>query len=187
MRFQQFPPKALAFVVVTIAFALLSVGILTGESAIGDRREDRQTNGIRHRPPRFTVMLQFEEIGIHGVFTEVSGLGSESEVLEFRDGSDPNIVRKIPGALKWSDITLKRGFTGDPSLWNWRRLVESGNIADARTNGRLTLLDQGNPIATWQIFNAWPSKITGPQLKDDGNDIAIEELVIVHEGMMLEG
>lgn len=169
MRFPRYWSTGLFFVSVILVFAFLGFA-------------DRPTD----RAPRFVVVLQLEEAGIGGFFTEVSGLGSENAVVEHRDGSDPDIIRKIPGHLKYSNIVLKRGITNDPSLWQWRRMVEMGNVADARTNGKLTLLERGSPVATWRFVRAWPSKISGPQLEADGNEIAIEELVIVHEGMMRE-
>lgn len=168
---------ALVFTVFTAA--LLGGGTLLGESI---RSADRP----RDRPPRFTVELRLDDAAISGYFTEVSGLGSENEVVEFRDGSDPNVVRKLPGRLKYENITLKRGIIRDGSLWEWRRLVETGNVADARTNGTIVLLDRGTPVASWRFLRAWPAKVSGPELEGDGNDIAIETIVIAHEGMTRE-
>ena len=92
------------------------------------------------------------------------------------------IVRKIPGRLKWEDITLKRGLTSNMDIWSWRQMVEGGDIQGARKNGSVTMLNQNlQPVAEWQFFNAWPSKVTGPQPKSDSNEIGVEELTIVHE------
>lgn len=178
--------RVLSYVATAVVLALVGANILAGERGIGASSEDNVSARGGDRPPRFVVVLELEQAGITGYFTGVSGLGSTSEVIEFRDGSDPNVVHKLPGRLKWEPITLKRGITTDRSLWQWRQMVESGNIADARTNGKLTLLDRGNPIATWHFVNAWPSKISGPGLNGEGKEIAIETLVIVHEGMSRE-
>jgi phage tail-like protein len=169
MKTSRYALAVLVLMAMTLVFSFLG---------FADRPADRES--------RFVVVLRLEEAGITGYFTEVSGLSSENEVVEYRDGNDPNVVRKLPGRLKYDNIVLKRGVTSDSSLWQWRRMVEVGNIAEARTNGKLTLLDRGSPVASWRFVNAWPSKVSGPQLNDEGRDIAIDELVIAHEGLTRE-
>ena len=121
---------------------------------------------------------------ITGYFSECSGLGSETEIVEHKvvtaDGVE--VIMKLPGRLKWEDITLKRGITSNMDIWSWRAMVESGDVAGSRRNGSITMLDQSlKPVAEWQFFQAWPSKVSGPQPKADGNEIGVEELTIVHE------
>ncbi len=121
---------------------------------------------------------------ITGYFTEVSGLGSETEVVEQKVVNDKGVevVLKIPGRLKWGDITLKRGITTNLELWDWRKQVEDGDVKGARTNGSIVMYDQElAEAARWNFLNAWPSKITGPAPKADSNDIGVEELILVHE------
>lgn len=123
---------------------------------------------------------------ISGYFTEVSGIGSENEVVEQKvmapDGKG-QLVKKIPGRLKWGDITLKRGITAEMDLWKWRKEVEDGSVSTARHDGAITMYDQmGAPTAQWTFDNGWPSKVTGPAPKADGNEVGVEEVVIVHEG-----
>src|SRR6185503_14104076 len=95
-----------------------------------------------------------------GAFRECTGMGSENEVVEYK-ASGPKgeyVVHKVPGRMKWNNITLKRGITKDIDMWKWRKLVEEGNIDGARKNGAITMFNQhGDPIAKWQFFNAWPS------------------------------
>src|SRR5262245_2713111 len=81
---------------------------------------------------------------IAGYFTECSGLGSESDVVEHKVAGEggKEIVRKIPGRLKWGDITLKRGITKSMDFWKWRKDVEDGNVATARVNGSVVMYDQ---------------------------------------------
>jgi len=123
---------------------------------------------------------------VKGLFTEVGGLGSETEVVEHkvsRDGID--FVQKIPGRLKWGDITLKRGITAEMDMWTWRAKVEKGDIVGARKNGSIIMLDQAlAPVAQWDFTNAWPSKLSGPQLQSDSNAFGVEELTLVHEGIV---
>ena len=122
--------------------------------------------------------------GITGYFTEISGLGSEHEVIEHKlvDGKGGEVVRKIPGRMKWGDITLKRGITANMDMWTWRKQVEDGNVSAARKNGSIMMFSQeGQIIAKWDFTAGWPSKVTGPAPKSDGNEVGIEEMVIVHE------
>lgn len=129
------------------------------------------------------------EVGgvISGYFTECSGLGSEHEVVEHKivkKGGVP-LTRKIPGRLKWGDITLKRGINTNMDIWDWRKQVEDGDVHKARQNGSITMYDQEmKEVARWNFEAGWPSKVTGPSPKADGNEVGIEELVIVHEGIV---
>jgi phage tail-like protein len=124
---------------------------------------------------------------VTGYFTEVSGLGSESEIVEHKimaKGVKEPIVRKIPGRLKWGDIVLKRGITKNMDFYKWRNQVEQGKVDAARLDGTIIMYDQNmTAVASWEFYKAWPSKITGPQLQADGNAVGIEELTIVHEGI----
>jgi len=121
---------------------------------------------------------------IAGYFTEVSGIGSETEVIEQKVVNEKGVetVLKIPGRLKWGDITLKRGITSSLDLWNWRKMVEDGKVGGARRNGSIIMYDQElKEKARWNFLQAWPSKISGPTPKADSNEISIEELTLVHE------
>jgi phage tail-like protein len=121
---------------------------------------------------------------IEGYFSECSGIGSETEIAEQKvvNAKGVQVVLKVPGRLKWGDVTLKRGVTSDMQLWEWRKMVEDGDVKGARKNGSITMFDQTlTPKAKWDFKNAWPSKISGPTPKSDGNDISLEEITIVHE------
>ena len=123
---------------------------------------------------------------IKGYFTEVSGLGSEHDIVEHKvvDESGHDMVMKIPGRLKWSDITLKRGITSSMDVWDWRKQVEDGDVQGARKNGSVVMYDQSySQVARWNFANAWPSKVSGPSLNAQNNEFGIEEMVIVHEGI----
>lgn len=122
-----------------------------------------------------------------GFFTEVSGIGSENEVVEQKvvDEGGRELVKKVPGRIKFQDVTLKRGITADMQIWAWRALVEAGKMGDARSNMSIIMLDRDyTPVARWDFINAWPSKVTGPSVKSDDNSFGIEEVTIVHEGMI---
>lgn len=121
---------------------------------------------------------------VTGFFTEVSGLGSENETIEHKVINDKGmeVVMKIPGRLKWEDITLKRGITKNMDVWKWRKQVEDGDVNGARANGSIVMYDQTlTEVARWNFENAWPVKVSGPTPKADSNEISIEEMVITHE------
>jgi phage tail-like protein len=124
---------------------------------------------------------------IKGYFTEVNGLGSENEVIESKVMTEKGVevILKIPGRLKWGDITLKRGITSSLDMWDWRQMVVDGDAAGARMNGSIVMFDRtGTETARWNITNAWPLKISGPSPKSDSNEISVEELTLVHEAIV---
>ncbi len=121
---------------------------------------------------------------VTGYFSEVSGLGSEQEVIEHKVVNEKGVevVMKIPGRLKWENIVLKRGITSDMQIWDWRKLVEDGHVGDARSDGSVTMYDQAlTAVARWEFKRAWPVKVTGPSVKSDSNEIGVEELTLAHE------
>lgn len=132
----------------------------------------------------FNFIVDIE--GIRAGFAEISGLTNETTPIEYREGPEDITVRKIPGQRKYTNIMLKRGFTlNGKDLWEWRKSVVEGRTR--RMSGTITLLDEGRrPALVWRFFEAWPSKWSGPAFNAKNNDIAIEELEIVHEGLELE-
>jgi phage tail-like protein len=119
--------------------------------------------------------LELKSQGLIGSFREVSGLQSEQQVIEYKGADEKGETRlfKVPGTIKYSDITMKRGMTNDTKLWVWRK---------ARTNGSVVLYDQANgEVARWNFFEGWPTKVSGPSLNATSNDIAVEECVIAIE------
>jgi len=122
---------------------------------------------------------------IAGAFSEMTGMVSESEVVEYK-ASGPKgqyVIQKVPGRMKWNNITLKRGITDTVDMWKWRKTVEDGKMDDARKNGSIVMFNQaGQEIARWEFVRAWPSKITGPTANAGNNEVGIEELEITHEG-----
>jgi phage tail-like protein len=123
---------------------------------------------------------------VKGSFSEVSGMEAEVDVIEYRNGSEGNTVRKLPGLDKFGNITLKRGIIGDLALWNWMVSAMQGNVQRATVT--IILLDeQHNEVMRWNFRRAWPCKWTGPALNAKSNVIAIESLEICHEGMSIDG
>ncbi|NJN54967.1 MAG: phage tail protein [Anaerolineae bacterium] len=121
---------------------------------------------------------------VSGFFTECSGLGSEQEIIEHKviTEAGQEVIMKLPGRLKWENISLKRGITSSMDIWNWRKQVEDGDVDAARHNGSVVMYDQHlKPVARWNFEQAWPVKVSGPQPKADSNEIGVEELTIAHE------
>jgi phage tail-like protein len=121
---------------------------------------------------------------IAGFFTSVSGLGSETAVTDHLivGPSGSQIIRKIPGRLTWGDIELSRGVTANMDLWAWRKQVEDGKVAEARTDGSIVMYDQeGTEVARFNFEKGWPSNISSGDLGADTEDVVVETLTIVHE------
>lgn len=121
-----------------------------------------------------------------GAFTEVGGLTAEGDSVDYREGSDvqPN-VRKLVALRKFSNITLKRGYTADRTLWQWYVNIFNG-FADRRNVTIVLMNERREPVLRWNAENAWINKIEGPALKASGNEVAMESLELVHEGLTLE-
>lgn len=126
---------------------------------------------------------------VTGYFTECSGIGSEHELIEHKvvDEKGRESILKVPGRLKWQDVTLKRGITNNMDIWDWREEVVQGHVDDARHNGSIVMFNQAlEEVARWNFVNGWPLKVSGPSMKSDSNEFGIEELVITHEGLYRE-
>ena len=117
---------------------------------------------------------------IVGGFKSVSGMDSETEIVEFKQGND-KVVRKKPGRTTYSNIVLERGYTATDDLWNWRKNIEDGQID--RRSGSVIILDQDGEteVARYNFFEAWPCKWYVPDMDSDTSGMAIEKLEIAVE------
>jgi phage tail-like protein len=137
--------------------------------------------------PYRSFNFQIEIDGIpRGAFAEASGLTAEGDAVDYREGTDlQNSVRKLPGLRKFTNLTLKRGYIKDGSLWRWFGNIAAGQ-ADRR-NVTIVLMNEAHqPVLRWHAENAWVNKIEGPSVKASGNEVAIESVELVHEGLTLE-
>ena len=119
-------------------------------------------------------------------FQEVSGLDIQSEEIKYRHGDSPEFsVIKMPGMKKVGNITMKKGiFKGDNKFWDWFKQIKMNTIK--RLPVTISLLDEtGKATMVWTLTNAWPTKITGTDLKSEGNEVVIESIEIVHEGLTI--
>ncbi len=133
----------------------------------------------------FNFRLEIDNTNV-GAFSEVSGLSSDGDVAEYRVGTElANTVRKLVGLRKFTNITLKRGYTKDATLWEWYANISNG--AADRRDGSVILMDEAhNDVMRWNFDNAWINKIEGPTMNAKGNEVAIESVELVHEGLTLE-
>ncbi len=132
----------------------------------------------------FNFLVEINGITRAG-FRECSGLDSANDAVDYREGNEDITVRKLPGLVKYSNITLKWGITDDASLWEWRKKAIDGKVE--RKNGSIILLDDaGEENLRWNFREGWPTKWTGPSFNATGNEVAIETLEIAHEGLELQ-
>lgn len=143
--------------------------------ATGDRRDPFRS---------FSFAVELDGIARAG-FRECSGLDASQDPIEYREGTEGPTARKLPGLVKYSNITLKWGMTDDHEIWDWRKKAMTGKIE--RKNGSIVLLDDaGAEKMRWNFREAWPIKWTGPSFNATGNEVAIETLEIAHEGLELQ-
>ena len=133
----------------------------------------------------FNFLVEIEREA-HAGFQEVSGLGMSIDVIEYRNGNEPE-VRKLTGRHRYPNAVLRRGVIGSLGLFQWIDDVSRGGAAAARNVG-ITLLDEKLAVAVvrWNLTRAWPVKYEGPHLHAGTSDVAIEELVLTYEGIEME-
>ena len=133
----------------------------------------------------FNFQLQIDGVPL-GAFSEASGLTAEGDAVDYREGTDKQSnVRKLVGLRKYANLTLKRGYTQDKSLWQWYSNIVNGS--PDRRNVTIVLMNEAHqPVLRWHAENAWVNKIEGPSFKAAGNEIAMESVELVHEGLTIE-
>ena len=116
-------------------------------------------------------------------FSECSLGDTTTDPVEYREGDEPPVSRKLSGLTKYGNISLKWGITDSMDLYDWRQQIIDTGAEGARKNMSIILIDEaGNDKARWDMVRAWPTKYDNPTLSAKGNEVAIETLEIVHEG-----
>lgn len=113
-------------------------------------------------------------------FVSVEGVGSDIEVIEYRDASDPNRVMLLPGVARYGPIVLRRGLTENTELWDW---FESNvdNPVDTRSMS-IVFMDHGhNEKARYNAHECWPSAYYIEPLESNPSGVAMEVIVIETE------
>lgn len=125
--------------------------------------------------------------GTQVTFSEVTGLNIEVQPIEYRDGASPEYsATKMPGMKKYGNLTMKRGvFASDNEYYAWMQEIALNKIT--RRDIIISLLNENHaPVMTWKVINAWPTKLTSPDLKATANEVAIESIEVAHEGIQIE-
>jgi phage tail-like protein len=134
--------------------------------------------------PKFHFQVKWDSAEMS--FQEVSGLDVEAQPIEYRAGDSKTFsVTKMPGIKKYSNVTMKKGiFKSDNKFWDWFNEIKMNTVK--RKPITISLLDEsGSPTMVWTLTNAWPTKVTGTDLKAEGNEVAVESIEIAHEGLTI--
>jgi len=118
-----------------------------------------------------------------GTWSQISGLGFEYEINEFREGGNNSYKHKLVGPLKYSNVRLSRPVDSNSMLvyiWLTANLVKV-----VPQTMSITVLDSaGNEVTTWNLSGVVPIKWEGPSLDYAGNQVAMETLEIAYNEMM---
>ena len=135
-----------------------------------------------------TNQVSYETETLTGFFTELSNIGDENDLVEFKasdSGRDVTIL--LPGRLNTNEITLKRGITKDLAFWKWRQTVRDGKIDDARTTVTIGMYNRAyERLVEWTLTYAWPSQISGPDFQAGSSDFGVEEITIVYHDLLFD-
>ena len=132
--------------------------------------------------PKFRFEVKWDDAVLS--FEEVTGLSIEAQPIEYRAGDSKAFSTvKMPGLKKYGNVTMKKGvFKSDNRFWDWFNEIKMNTIQ--RKPVTISLLDAaGKPTMVWTLHNAWPTKISGTDLKSQGNEVAVETIVLAHEGL----
>jgi phage tail-like protein len=142
--------------------------------------------GERKDPYRgFNFRIEIDSTTV-AAFRECSGLNLTTDAVDYREGTDKALhTRKLTGLRKYSNITLKRGFTDNKDLWKWYKNIVNG-VTDRR-NGAIVLQDEEHrDVLRWHFEAGWICKWEGPTMNATSNDVAVEAIEICAEQVTLE-
>ena len=150
----------------------LSAAVILGKSATGLRLDPFQA---------FNFWVEIEGILVGG-FSECTGLQVETEVETYAEGGLNDYTHQFRGRAKYAPLVLKRGLTLNDHLWRWHQNVIEGDFE--RKNGTIYLLNATHiPVVWWNFRKAFPSKWTGPELRANSNEVAVESIELLHQGL----
>ncbi|NER39454.1 MAG: phage tail protein [Oscillatoria sp. SIO1A7] len=142
-----------------------------------------------HQPdPYSTYNFYVEWDGmINAGFQECTGLNTSQTPTEYREGTDPNTVRKLAGLITYDNITLRRGTTNNKELWEWREKIMNEGDKDNRKSVSIVLMDhQAKEKIRWNLINCWPVTWSGAEMNAMSSDVALETLEFCHEGVTVD-
>jgi len=131
----------------------------------------------------FRFRLEIDGIA-QAAFSEVAIGETTTEAIDYREGNEPTHVRKLSGLTKFGNITLKRGITDSLDIWNWHKEILAGQIQSNRKQVIIVAQDEaGTDKARFVVTEAWPTKYDPSDLNGKGNEVFIELLELVNEGI----
>ena len=114
-------------------------------------------------------------------FTEVSGLSVELGTEEFAEGGENRFVQKYPLLAKYPELTLKRGLLVDSRVISWiRQCIEDYQVEPRNIDVKL-LNDKHQPLLTWHVIGAYPTKWTVSDLNASNNAFVTETLQLYYQ------
>ncbi|MBW7886562.1 MAG: phage tail protein [Caldilineaceae bacterium] len=130
----------------------------------------------------FKFRVEIKGIEVAG-FSEVSGIQVEIETEDYREGGVNEYIHKLAGPARYpTNLVLKRGLMSATALWDWQQQIAHGNIT--RHNGSIVLMNSaGEEKWRWNFKDAYPVKWSGPDLRGNGTEVALETLELVHRGL----
>lgn len=131
----------------------------------------------------FNFVVEIDGVPV-GTFADMSGLSVEQEVIEFRDGSDPDTTRKLPGPTKFSNLVLKRGLIAGAGdfFHEWLLANRAGGGAPVLKSGVIVALERSSgEVKRWNFTHAWPAKYEVSVMAVKGNDVMIESITLAVE------
>ena len=142
--------------------------------------------GERHDPVlSYNFSVEIDSVFVAG-FSDVTGLQSEIEVEEYREGGLNEYIHKCAGPVKYtSNLILKKGVTDNTELWTWYKQAMQGSVQRKRVTVVL-MNSAGEEWRRWILQNAYPVKWTGPDMKASASEVAIETLELAHDGLLLQ-
>lgn len=141
-------------------------------------------NNIAFGGFRFMVVVE----GIFNlVFSEFRLPSLQVDVERIQEGGQNAYIHQLPVRVNAGTVSLRHGLTRDMSLLNWYLDVLNGDLEKAYRQVTVILVDSTSlPIAVWNFRNAYPIKWSGPTLKSDSSELAIEEIELVYHGFEVE-
>ncbi len=133
---------------------------------------------------QYNFLVEIDSVTRAG-FTEASGLTIDTDAMDYREGADKtHNVRKLRGLTKYTNISLKRGYTQDKELWNWYKATINGSVE--RRSLEVALLNENrDEVLRWRVREAWIAKMDMGPFNATTNEVAIETIELFNEGIEL--
>lgn len=116
-----------------------------------------------------------------GHFTQCNGLGATVDVIDYREAGQGEVVRRLPGQVSYSDVTLSYGLTDSTQLWDWFQTVVTGKTERKNVSIVMVGTDGATEAMRWNLIDAWPARWDGAAFNAIAQEAAIEHLTLTYE------